>query len=321
MDGPPGLAGSRWGTRPGGPLPGPAGTPSSHFRLGPVRAHGAVHALAEAIPRRPGPARPARRGRGPRRVPAQGPAGARGHAPAAGRAGRRRHARAPHHGDQARLHGRHRPRQAGRDLLEGLRLYSPDPRRSRRLRGGRAGPGRDRRSRAAGLERSGPGHGRLEPGGARDGPVHARRQSSQPREPARQPRQGPRRRRQRCPSGRAHEDPLRAGPRVRDGLGKRQDQLGVVAGQRPVRGSPAPARRRPDRHRREPGPALSGAARDQSGRAHARADQPRQHEARRAVRRLRRPAQPGPGGGGERAVVREPTRPPWASSRCTISRR
>ena len=169
--------------------------------------------------------------------------------------------------------------------------------------------------------RPGPGHGRLEPGGARDGPLHARRQSSQPREPARQPRQGPRRRRQRRPSGRADEDPLRAGPRVRDRLGKRPDQLGVVAGQCPVRGGPAPARRRPDRHRREPGPALPGAARDQSGRAHARADQPRQYQAGRAVRRLRRPAQPGPGGGGERAVGREPTRPPWASSRCTISRR
>ena len=54
-------------------------------------------------------------------------------------------------------------------------------------------------------------------------------------------------------------------------------------------------RGRPDRHRREPGPALAGPARDQSGGAGARADQSREHEAARAVRRLRRPAKPGPG--------------------------
>ncbi len=38
-------------------------------------------------------------------------------------------------------------------------------------------------------------------------------------------------------------------------------------------------RRRPDRHRREPGPALPGPARDQSGGAHARADESRQYQA------------------------------------------
>ena len=208
---------------------------------------------------------------------------------------------------QAHLHRRHRGRPAGGHLLQGVGLHPAHPRRPRRLRQGGPAPGRDRRSGAAGRAPSRPG--------PRSSPARrvSRWRAPRSRGSARTWRTSRRTWPRRAPSPTTtRARPQRMKTLFERGLVSATDCENARTNAESSRGQ----RRRPPRpssawprSRSRPRRARCAwpQAQVETYRAAARhlaADQPRQHAAAGAVRRLRLAAQSRPRRRGERAVRR-----------------